>query len=182
MYSVLTMCFCKKTPWCSIEWITVENCITTLISDVFQILHISDCVCIFLYTDFILLVFHPTFSSPVACPWSVVLSRYSGHDIAEILLKVALKHQKSNQITFSSVHGHHCEKVSVIFNSNRTWSWSYGSWIYNYTYNLCISPLKLWVWILLRRSVLDATLCDKVLSVTCGRSVVFSGYSGFLHQ
>jgi hypothetical protein len=27
-------------------------------------------------------------------------------------------------------------------------------------------------------SVLDTTLCDKV----CGRSVVFSGYSGFLHQ
>jgi hypothetical protein len=44
---------------------------------------------------------------PVACPWSVVLSGYSAssttktgrHDIAEILLKLALKHQKSNQIT-----------------------------------------------------------------------------------
>ena len=43
---------------------------------------------------------------PVACPWSVVLSRALSsfttktdrHDIAEILLKVALKHQKSNQI------------------------------------------------------------------------------------
>jgi len=28
------------------------------------------------------------------------------------------------------------------------------------------------------RDILDATLCDKV----CGRSVVFPGYSGFLHQ
>jgi hypothetical protein len=28
----------------------------------------------------------------------------------------------------------------------------------------------------------DTTLCDKKLSVTCDRSVVFSGYSGFLHQ
>jgi hypothetical protein len=43
---------------------------------------------------------------PVACPWSVILSGYSGsfstktvrHDIAEILLKVALNTKKqSNQ-------------------------------------------------------------------------------------
>jgi len=27
------------------------------------------------------------------------------------------------------------------------WSWSYGSWIYNYLCNRCLSPLKLWVWI-----------------------------------
>jgi hypothetical protein len=32
------------------------------------------------------------------------------------------------------------------------------------------------------RGVLDTTLCDKSLSVNCGRSVVFSGYSCFLHQ
>jgi hypothetical protein len=25
-------------------------------------------------------------------------------------------------------------------------SWSYGSWIYNYLCNRCLSPLKLWVW------------------------------------
>jgi len=31
------------------------------------------------------------------------------------------------------------------------------------------------------RVVLNTTLCDS-LSVTCGRSVVFSWYSGFLHQ
>jgi hypothetical protein len=41
-------------------------------------------------------------------------------------------------------------------------SWSYGGWIYNYLFNQCLSPLKLWVWILLRRSVLDTTLCDEV--------------------
>ena len=28
-----------------------------------------------------------------------------------------------------------------------SWSWSYISWIYNYLCNLCLSPLKLWVWI-----------------------------------
>ena len=57
----------------------------------------------------------------------------------------------------------------------------------------CLSPLSLWVWIPLRQGVLDITLCDQVcqwlvagrwfslynimwssLSVTCGKSVVFS--------
>ena len=30
-----------------------------------------------------------------------------------------------------------------------SWPWSYGSQIYNYIYNQCLSPLKLWFWILL---------------------------------
>jgi hypothetical protein len=41
-------------------------------------------------------------------------------------------------------------------------SWVYGSWIYNYLCNQCLSQLTLWVRIPLRRSVLDTTLCDKV--------------------
>ena len=41
-------------------------------------------------------------------------------------------------------------------------SWSYGSWIYNYLCNQCLSPLTLWVWIPLRQVVLKTTLCDKV--------------------
>jgi hypothetical protein len=43
-----------------------------------------------------------------------------------------------------------------------SWSWSYGSWIYNYLCNQCLSPRTLWVRTLLRRGVLDTTLCDKV--------------------
>jgi len=43
-----------------------------------------------------------------------------------------------------------------------SWSWSYGSWIYNYLCNQCLSPLKLWVWTLFMQGVLNATLCDKV--------------------
>ena len=38
----------------------------------------------------------------------------------------------------------------------------YGSWIYNYLCNHCLSPLTLYVRIPLRRGVLDTTLCDKV--------------------
>jgi hypothetical protein len=43
-----------------------------------------------------------------------------------------------------------------------SWSWSYGSWIYNYPCNQCVSPQTLWVRIPIRRGVLDTTLCDKV--------------------
>jgi hypothetical protein len=39
--------------------------------------------------------------------------------------------------------------------------WSYGSWIYNYLCNQCLSPLMLWVQILLRRGVHGTAWCDK---------------------
>ena len=42
------------------------------------------------------------------------------------------------------------------------WSWSYGSCIYNYLCNQCLSPLTIWVWIPLMWGVLDTILCDKV--------------------
>ena len=42
------------------------------------------------------------------------------------------------------------------------WSWSYGSWIYNYIWNQCLSPLTLRVQTTLGQGVLDTTLCDKV--------------------
>jgi hypothetical protein len=51
-----------------------------------------------------------------------------------------------------------------------SWSWSYGSWIYNYLSNQYLSPLTLWVRIPLRQGVLDTTLCDKVCQwLTAGR-------------
>jgi hypothetical protein len=58
-----------------------------------------------------------------------------------------------------------CIKSSTLFTSYfsvPSWSWLYGSWIYNYLCNQCLSPLMLWVRILLRWGVLDTTLCDKV--------------------
>ena len=65
------------------------------------------------------------------------------------------------------------------------WSWLYGSWIYNYLYNQCLSPLVLWVRISLRRGVLDTTLCDKVcqwfgasLSFSAGTPVSSTNTSG----
>ena len=40
------------------------------------------------------------------------------------------------------------------------WSWSYGSWIYNFLCNQSLSPLMLWVQISTRTRC--TTLCDKV--------------------
>ena len=42
----------------------------------------------------------------------------------------------------------------------QSWPWSYGSWIYNYLCDQCLSPLMLWVWISIR--AMCTTLCDKV--------------------
>jgi len=73
-----------------------------------------------------------------------------------------------------------CNVVILSF-QGPSWSWLYDSWIYNYLWYQCLLSLKFWVRTPLPRSwrgVLDTTLCDKV----CDRSVVFSGYSGFLHQ
>jgi hypothetical protein len=55
-----------------------------------------------------------------------------------------------------------------------SWSWSYGSWIYNYICNQCLSPLMLWVRIPLRRGVFDTTLCDKVCQWFLPGTPVFS--------
>jgi hypothetical protein len=43
-----------------------------------------------------------------------------------------------------------------------SWSWSYGSGIYNYLCNQCLSPLTLLVRLPLRRGIFDTTLRDKV--------------------
>jgi hypothetical protein len=54
----------------------------------------------------------------------------------------------------------------------KSWSYAllYGSWMYIYLCNQCLSPLKLWVRIPLRRGVPDKTSCDKVYqSLATGR-------------
>jgi len=50
----------------------------------------------------------------------------------------------------------------IIIIKGPSWSWSYGSWIYNYLCNQGMSPLTLWVRTPLRRHQLDTTLCNKV--------------------
>ena len=50
------------------------------------------------------------------------------------------------------------------------WSWSYGSWIYSYLCNQCLSPRTLWVPILLMMRCTRYIMWQS-LSMTCGRSV-----------
>ena len=71
---------------------------------------------------------------------------------------------KQNQIWQDYDSGCFCQVESKIFSHHegQSWSWSYDSCIYNYLCNQCLTPLTLWVQILLRRGVLDTTLCDKV--------------------
>jgi len=58
--------------------------------------------------------------------------------------------------------------VSSNFLKGPSWSWSYGSWIYNYLCNQCLSLLMLWVRISIRARW--TTLCDKVCQwVATGR-------------
>ena len=47
-----------------------------------------------------------------------------------------------------------------MFATMTSWPWSYDSWIYNYLYNQCLSPLMLWIRISIRARC--TTLCDKV--------------------
>ena len=84
-------------------------------------------------------------------------NRTDHHDIAKILLKVAspnTKHQRNmTKLIFKTLVEDVFSKVlSRLFYHSRyikfynvSWSWSYGSWIYNYLCNQCLSPLKLCV-------------------------------------
>jgi hypothetical protein len=55
-------------------------------------------------------------------------------------------------------------------NRRPSWPWSYGSWIYNYLWNQCLSPLMLWVRISIRARC--TTLCDKVCQwLATGRKI-----------
>ena len=69
-----------------------------------------------------------------------------------------------------------------IFMEESSWSWSYGSWIYNYLCNQCLSPLTLWVQTSLRQGVLDTTLCDKGCQWLATGQWFSSCTPVFLHQ
>ena len=57
---------------------------------------------------------------------------------------------------------HHLGFKHVVILLEPSWSWSHGSWIYNYMCNQCLSPLTFRVRIMLKWGILYTTLCDKV--------------------
>jgi hypothetical protein len=62
--------------------------------------------------------------------------------------------------------------------SELSWSWSYGSWIYNYVCNQCLSLLKLCVRIPLRRGVLDVDGLRRGAWCLAPLSTIFQLYHG----
>jgi len=70
---------------------------------------------------------------------------------------------ESNKIIFISPWSLDYFLTKIIYKRS-SWSWSYGSWIYNNLCNQYLSPLMLWVRIPLRRGVLNTTLCTPVSS------------------
>jgi hypothetical protein len=61
-------------------------------------------------------------------------------------------------ICISSAHEQEKRFLTLI-----VWSWSYGSWIYDYLCNQYLSPLTFWIRIPLRKCILlDTTLWNKV--------------------
>ena len=59
-------------------------------------------------------------------------------------------------VQWCSVH------INISIIQEPSWSWSSGSWIYNYLCNQCLSPLTVWVRTTLRQGILNTTLYDKV--------------------
>ena len=76
------------------------------------------------------------------------------------------QYQKTLLSNFTLVHFKRCRFVIEVLYSNPehgpSWSWSHGSWIYNYMCNQCISQVTFWVQVPLWWGMLDTTLCDKV--------------------
>jgi hypothetical protein len=109
--------------------------------------------------------------STAACHWQTL-----SHNVVSSTLRLSKirthnisgdKHRLHRQLIQRSFTTSTCKKYVTPTDyckkkGGPSWSWSYGSWIYNCLCNRCLSPLMLWVRILLRRSVLDTTLCDKV--------------------
>ena len=74
-----------------------------------------------------------------------------------IFLLLHHKHSTLWLVDFSKMYPH--TKVYQEDMTGPLRSWLYGSWIYNYLCNQCLSPLTFRI--PLRRGVLDTTLCDK---------------------
>ena len=76
------------------------------------------------------------------------------------------QYQKTLLSNFTLVHFKCCRFVIEVASPNTkqgpSWSWSHGSWIYDYLCNHCLSPVTFWVRISFWGCILDTTLCDKV--------------------
>ena len=103
-----------------------------------MLLMVSKVACLLLLLKFYctFFIFHELYSE-TKYYWSVWPQTH--HDL----------NNKNNNLSFEGLDIHYQQYHS---SSNHTqweglsWSWSYGSWIYNYLCIQCLSQLKLWVW------------------------------------
>ena len=58
---------------------------------------------------------------------------------------ISLKEKKIKDFLFFLVHARSLSDFADYYHicQGPSWSWSYGSWIYNYLCNQCLPPLKL---------------------------------------
>ena len=105
-----------------------------------------------------------------------------------ILLIMTTKHTEkkvytmtvSNSININKTNDHLSSEIILWMGTLRLWT--YHSGIYNNLCHQCLSPLKFWVVIHLMVRCNRYHIIWYSLSVTCGRFVDFSVYSGFLHR
>jgi hypothetical protein len=110
------------------------------------------------------------FHTPWFCPVTYILVNklFVSHCNSEMYQLYILSKKVKNHI-FTEIHNP-CYRVNFFldyiwtiiryntlkypflsyFKSGPSWSWSYGSWIYNYRCNQCLSPVTLWVLIPLK--------------------------------
>ena len=90
--------------------------------------------------------------------WLPVYSIYTG--ILKVKLDTMVSLRFDKHLTFTCTLK--AKTIPIHLFEGPSWSWSYGSWIYNNMCNQCLSPIKLWVLPRSWWSVLGTTLCDKV--------------------
>ena len=77
-----------------------------------------------------------------------------------LVWKVKLLRMLMSTLGYITVWSYMFIYTQEIYLRGLSWPWSYGSWIYYYLCNQCLSSLMLWVWISIRARC--TTLCNKV--------------------
>ena len=91
-----------------------------------------------------------------------IASRYSNNTFSNLAVFIYCKAVTQTNLIFIYIYLMSFLLTVDSVDSIHTGPWLYGSWISNYLCNLCLSPLTLWVRILLTQGVLDTTLYNIV--------------------
>jgi hypothetical protein len=89
--------------------------------------------------------------------------------IMALLYSFILHFQLLKKVNFLTFMLHWESTTTLQMVHGPSWLWSYGSWIYNYLCNQCISPLMLWVRISIRArcTTLRGKVCQWLATGWC---------------